>query len=246
MFQFTNFERTLRTDNPTYERILRSDLHVVINLVRHGWGTFRVEQLASEMKKISAIKWQKYRNTKEYLIRECSGLHEQLRPQLCNFRTFSLTKGAAGAIDHTLTWQSDTGILGDLAHIRVREKVCWQTPEHMVRPYVINEYRQEGGHFGIGNAVYTPGNIGKGKDTHAALGPFSPEVLNFVGPGELKFVITQTYQQSNNGGISWTDIPDSTYRIRRVVIRVGTKLRLTIHKEKLSNRRETISNMTEV
>ncbi|MBS0054497.1 hypothetical protein [Yersinia sp. Marseille-Q3913] len=246
MFQFIDFDRVLRTDNPTYERILCSDLHAVINLVRHGWGTFRVEQLASEMKKISAIKWQKYLKTKQYLIRECPGLHDQLRPQLINFRTFNLTAGAAGAIDHTLIWQSDTGVLGDLAHIRVREKVCWQAPEHRVLPYVINEYRQKGVHYGVGNAIYMPGNTGQGNDTHTVLGPFSPKMLNFGGPGELEFVITQTYQQSNDGGRSWTDIPDSTYRIRRIVRCAGTKLQLTIYKENLSNPCDALSNMTEV
>ncbi|EMZ7034345.1 hypothetical protein ABE276_002378 [Salmonella enterica] len=198
------------------------------------------------MKNVSAIKWQKYRNTKMYLIRECPGLHEQLRPHLINFRTRSLTKGGAGAINHSLIWQSDTGSLGDLEHIRVREKVCWQNPARSIQPYVIKEYRQAGTHYGMGNAVFTAGHIGQGNDTHAALGPFSPEVLHFVGPGELEFVITQTYQQSNDHGISWTDIPNGTYRIQRIARRVGTKLRLTIHKMNQSKPGDALSNMTEV
>ncbi|PHM46305.1 hypothetical protein Xmau_00715 [Xenorhabdus mauleonii] len=56
MFQFTEFERLLRIENPAYEYFGRSSLHTITKLVRGGLGRFHVTQLAAEMTKVPAIK----------------------------------------------------------------------------------------------------------------------------------------------------------------------------------------------
>ncbi|MBI6550319.1 hypothetical protein [Xenorhabdus lircayensis] len=171
-------------------------------------------------------------------------MREQLRPQLVNFRTSRWGKGAYGAIIHIQSWQSSTGILGDLAHIRVREKVCWQTPASEVQHYAESGYCVKGNHNGRG---YMSGDSGSGRDEHSALGPFTtPEALSFTGSGELEFGITQTYQQSDNNGLFWTDIPDSAYKVRRVLSREGNQLRITIHKENQGNPADAYSNTSVV
>ena len=244
MFKLADFQRELNADNPTFGRILRSDLHEVVALVsRTG---FTVQQLAAEMKKVSAEKWLKYVRTKAYLLREFPLLATLLRGKLVDFRTVSLTKGGAGAIVHVLGWKSDTGSLADLAHLRVRERIVWPAPAPAAVPYLIPEYRVAGEHFGMGNAVYTQGSAGRGDDTHAALGPFGPPVLTFAGPGSLEYVIAQTYEQSDNAGGTWTAIPDSAYTIRRVVTRVGPKTRLTITKTNNTKPGDTLTNSTDV
>ncbi|MDE9566583.1 hypothetical protein KKI93_21830 [Xenorhabdus bovienii] len=238
MFVFAEFERILRTDNPSYENIRRSSLHTIIERVRRerGRGTFNARQLAEEMVRVPTIKWQKYSRTRKYLMREYPKLREQLHPQLVNFCTSRWEKGAYGAINHTLRWQSSPDILDDLAHILVREKVCWQIPAHEVQEYVERGYRDAGIHNGIGNNVTSPGNLGLGCDFHDALGPFNtPNTLHFTGPGKLEFVVTQVYQQSDNNGLSWRDIPNSAYQIQRVLSHEGNQRRITIHKENQSN-----------
>ncbi|WP_086956032.1 hypothetical protein [Xenorhabdus innexi] len=173
---------------------------------------------------------------------EYPGLREQLRPQLINFRTFRWEKGAYGAINHILSWQSSTGILDDLAHILVREEVRWQMPEREVQKYVDIGYRSQGGHNGIGSATST-GSLGRGCDFHDALGPFNTtNMLNFIGSGALSFVMTQIYQQSNDNGLSWSDIPNSGYWIRRLLSYEGNQRRITIYKENQSNSADACSN----
>ncbi|MDX7987818.1 hypothetical protein FE392_10820 [Xenorhabdus sp. 12] len=245
MFQFTEFERLLRIENPAYEYFGHSSLHTITQLVRGGFGSFHAIQLAAEMTKVPAIKWQKYARTRKYLMSEYPGLREQLCPRLVNFRTSRWEKGAKGSIIHMLNWQSSTGILDDLMHIRLREDVCWQTHANGIQHYVTKAYREASTHNGL--VDYTPGSLGIGCDEHDALGPFNTtEARAFTGPGELEFVVTQTYQQSANNGVSWANIPDSTYRIRRILRREGNQLRITIHKENQSNPTDVYSNTSVV
>ncbi|MGE0386829.1 MAG: hypothetical protein AB7Q97_19055 [Gammaproteobacteria bacterium] len=235
MFKFSEFEKVLYKDNPRYERIKTSDLHDLVALLESK-ASPSAEAVGKEMKKIKKEKWKKYARTRSYLLEE----FPDLRAKLVKFKTKSLGKGAAGAINHVLTWESDSGDLDDIDHIRVREHVSWGAPDREVAPYVIGEYAKGGHHYGQGNAAFTPGNVGQGDDTHAALGPFSPKVLEFKGPGALRYEMEQVYEMSDDGGKTWSAIPKSKYKILRVVTFEDNKIKLSIAKgggagEKVAN-----------
>ncbi len=223
-FDFKAFEKVLLTDNKKYERVKKSDLHDLVELLASG--SPKASAVEKEMKKVKADKWKKYGRTRSYLLQA----FPELSPKLVNFKTKSLTKGSAGAIVHVLTWESDSGDLDDLSHALVREYVSWKAPAKEVQPFVDKDYAKSGKHYGVGNAATTPGNTGQGDDTHAALGPFTPNVLEFDGPGTLVFEMDQVYQVSMDGGKSWDDIPGSEYTLTREVARKGDKTELTITK----------------
>lgn len=122
------------------------------------------------MKKVPAAKWKKYRQTRSYLLKEIAMLDTLMRGELVNFRTKSLTALPGGNIRHDATWESDTGDLGDLAHLFVREKVAWDAPSAAAKPCLDPAYQRAGQHFGVGNAVTSPGNVGFMSDTHDAKG----------------------------------------------------------------------------
>jgi hypothetical protein len=235
MFKFKEFEKVLYKDNPKYERIKTSDLHDLVALLEKS-ASPNVDAVGKEMKRIKKDKWKKYARTREYLLTEFPAL----RANLINFRTKTLAAGSAGAINHVLVWDSDSGDMDDLSHLKVREHVSWGSADPAVAPYVISEYKGGGNHYGQGNAAFTPGNVGQGDDTHAALGPFSPEVLKFKGPGALKYEMDQVYELSEDGGSSWKAIPKSTFKIVRVASFEGGKTKLSIAKgggngEKIAN-----------
>ncbi|MGE0710773.1 MAG: hypothetical protein AB7N76_27745 [Planctomycetota bacterium] len=239
MFDLNTFNACLLADNPTYERVLRSDLHDVVSLVTSGG--YSVDRLAQEMRKVKKEKWRKYSRTYAYLLAEHQGLAAALRGKLVRFRTKSLTRGASGAIVHALQWESDTGDLTDLAHLRVREHVSWNAPNPNTRPFVIPEYQRGGDHMGVGNAAYTPGHIGRGDDTHSALGPFTPQIFQLQPNATLEYVMNQVYEQSTDDGATWTAIPNSRYTITRKVTHTGQRIRLEIIKagpDRLSNTHE--------
>ncbi|MDC9605396.1 hypothetical protein [Xenorhabdus griffiniae] len=247
MFQVTEFEKVLRTDNPHYERIRHSELHDVVNLVSRG-NTFRVEQLVSVMSKVSPERWKKYSKTRSYLIRECPRLLELLAPKIIEFHTLNMRKGAGGHIIHDLIWTSSTGVLEDLRHknVRVREKVYWKAPDDSVQPYVIEDYRRQGKHYGVGNAVETQGWVGRSSDSHDAVRLFSPDVLKLRDSDEVEFVMYQTYQQTNGASQNWTDIPLCSYRILRRAKCIGEKIQFTIKKENIILPNDRLSNMVEI
>jgi len=235
MFKFKEFEKVLLKDNPKYERIKTSDLHDLVALLEKS-ATPNVDAVGKEMKKIKKDKWKKYARTREYLLTEFPAL----RASLISFRTKTLAAGPSGAINHVLVWDSDSGDLDDLSHLKVREHVSWGSADPAVAPFVISEYKSGGNHYGQGNAAFTPGNVGQGDDTHATLGPFSPEVLKFKGPGVLKYEMDQVYELSEDGGSSWKAIPKSTFKIVRVASFEGGKTKLSIAKgggngEKIAN-----------
>ena len=246
MFKFTDFDAVLRKDNPNYERVIRSELHTVVEILRNGGARVHLGELAVEMKKVSKQKWQKYARTRQYLEREFPGLKNLLKGKITNFRSGSLTKGKAGAIIHVLRWDSDTGDLADLQQLRVREHISWRAANAASRDYLLPEYQGAGEHYGMGNAAFTPGNLGKGDDTHAALGPFTPAIFNFNGPGQLEHNISQVYEFSEDSGASWKPIPNSRYSIQRKVSRVGQKVKLTITKTNADRPSDSCTNFTEV
>lgn len=142
------------------------------------------------------------------------------------------------------TWESDTGDLGDLAHLFVREKVAWDAPSAAAKPCLDPAYQRAGQHFGVGNAVTSPGNVGFMSDTHDAKGAWAPPALKFAGPGTISYTCRQVYQLSKDNKVTWQDIPNSTYEIKREVSLQGPKIKMSIVKKSVppSTRGESKSN----
>jgi hypothetical protein len=242
MYNDQAFQAVLKQDNPTYERYKTSELHALVALL--STGGFTAAQVAAEMKKVPRAKWAKYARTHAYLVREIPLLAPLLRACLVNFRTQSLAALPGGNIKHDAVWSSDSGNLGDLAHILVREKVSWQTASPAASAFLDAAYRVAGQHFGVGNAVTSPGTAGNMSDTHDAKGAWTPEVFKFKGPGQVSYLCSQVYQFSDDNRVTWHDIPNSTYEIRRTVSLSGPKLKMEILKRSVppNTRAETCTN----
>ena len=89
-FTVAGFNTELLADNPTYERFRESDLHALVTMLRSTPPGWTATQLASEMKKISATKWQKYARTRRYLEREITALTPLLRAIPTGFTTVAM------------------------------------------------------------------------------------------------------------------------------------------------------------
>ena len=213
MFEFTKYKAAILKDNPTYERVKTSDLNKLTALLQKGG--FTAKKVAAEMYPIPADKWKKYVSTRKYLIKEIPGLDDLVTPKPINFATKSLTALGGGNIKHDAEWESNTPKLADLATVLVREKVSWGNASTAASPYLDGAYRNAGQHFGVGNAVTSPGSAGNMSDTHDAKGAWSPEILKFKGPGEISYTCQQVYQYSQDRGTTWHDFPNSTYEIVR-------------------------------
>lgn len=242
VFALKDFRAVLFQDNPTYERVLTSDLHALVGLL--SGGGFTAQQVAAEMKRISGAKWQKYARTRAYLLREIPALGVLVRAGLVNFRTQAMAALPGGNIKHDAVWESDSGSLIDLAHVAVREKVSWGAAVPQAAGLLDPAYRLPGQHFGVGNAVFSPGTVGNMSDTHDAKGAWAPGVFGFRGPGSVSYLCSQVYQYSDDGRATWHDIPDSTYEIVRTVSLSGAKLKMEIHKRSVppNARRESRTN----
>ncbi len=242
MFSTTELKNVLKRDNPTYERVLRSDLHALVDLLQKGG--FSAHQVAAEMRRISAEKWQKYRLTRAYLLKEIPLLDQLVRGNLVHFKTQSMLALPGGNIKHDAVWQSDTGNLMDLGHLFVREKVSWAAPSAQAQPYLDPAYQIAGQHFGVGNAVTSRGDAGNMTDTHDAKGAWAPAVFNFTGPGTVGYTCSQVYQYSTDNKLTWHDIPNSTYEIMREAEPQGTQLQMRIRKRSVppNARHEDVSN----
>jgi hypothetical protein len=252
MFVLTTFMAQVRQDNPTYGRVKTSSLHDLVAVL--SAPPFTADDVATELKKIMRTEPGKltgrYARSYAYLRREIPGLVAALRGNVFNFRTGRLARGPGGTIEHRLVWESDTGNLADLAHIRVREHVSWPTPVppviptvHLEAPDQHTNYRIAGFHAGVGNAASTPGTVGSGSDTHGASGPFNGAALDYTGAAPLVVTFTQVYQSSADGGVTWANIPNSTYTIRREVRRAGNRAQVTITKTNVAQPRDAITNM---
>lgn len=236
-FRLTDFNRVLKQDNPNYERIKDSSLHALVEVLKKT--TPMASEVEREMKKIPKEKWKKYARTRHYILTS----FDALVPEIVDFKTERLTAGAAGAIVHVLKWKSSTGDLNDLAHIKVREHVSWDAPNMTTRPYLDPAYQVAGRHYGVGNAAFTPGSTGQGDDTHAALGPFTPQILKLPEGTELEFEMDQVYEFTVDG-FRWEAIPRSNYRILRTVTKDGERVRLTIRKS--GGQGESLENSTQL
>jgi len=232
MYNDPAFQAVLKQDNPTYERFKTSELHALVALLSSGG--FTAVQVGAEMKKISGEKWIKYSRARAYLIKEIPQLAALVRASLVNFRTQSLVALPGGNIKHDALWSSDTGSLGDLAHILVREKVSWPAASAAASRFLDPAYRVPGHHFGVGNAVTSPGTAGNMSDTHDAKGAWAPAIFTFTGPGSVSYLCSQVYQFSDDNRATWHDIPNSTYEILRTVSLAGPKLRMEILKRSVA------------
>jgi hypothetical protein len=242
MFNLQAFTAALRLDNPTYERIKTSDLHDLVALMSSS--RFTATQVAAEMKRISGDTWKKYARTRAYLIAEVPLLAALMKASLVNFRTRSLVALPGGNIKHDAVWESDSGNLQDLADVFVREKVSWGAASVQASNYLDRAYRNPGQHFGVGNAVTSPGSAGNMSDTHDATGAWIPTIVNFAGPGTVSYLCSQVYQYSDDNRATWHNIPNSTYEILRTVAVAGKKIKMEILKRSVppNTRSETRSN----
>lgn len=242
MFTLQAFTAALRLDNPTYERLRTSDLHALVALMSSG--RFDAHMVAAEMKRISRDKWKKYTRTRAYLISNVPQLEKLVRASLVNFRTQSLVALPGGNIKHDAVWDSDSGSLQDLGYVFVREKVSWGAASQNASNYLDPAYRIPGQHFGVGNAVTSPGSAGNMSDTHDAIAAWIPTIFSFTGPGAISYLCSQVYQYSDDNRATWHDIPNSTYEILRTVSVVERKIKMEILKRSVppNTRHENRSN----
>jgi hypothetical protein len=253
MFVLNTFMAQVRQDNPTFERHKRSSLHDLVAVVSRAFPAFTADEVADELKAIMRTEPGKltgrYARSYSYLLREIPGLVAAMRGQVFDFRTGSLARGPNGSIVHRLLWSSDTGSLADLAHVIVREHVSWPTPRapvipntHIIPPDQFNNYRIAGYHTGLGNSMYTAGNVGVGDDTHGAVGPFAPAALNYTGAAPLVVTFDQVYQASYDGGANWIDIPNARYTVRRELRALGNRVQITLTKTNATMPRDALTN----
>ena len=244
MFDLATFKATIKQDNPTFERFRSSDLHNLVDVLsRNG---FNVSTVAREMKRISGQKWRKYTRTRAYLLAQIPTLGPLVAADLVNFKTTRLVAQDGGSIQHQASWESDSGDLRDLGHVRVREQVSWGAAAQNVAGLLDPAYQVAGQHFGVGNAVMSPGTVGSMTDNHDARGAWDVGILNLPGNGPFSYVCQQVYQVSNDSGNTWQDIPNSNYEIVRTVSRTQGTTKLAIRKRSVApnTRREDRSNST--
>jgi hypothetical protein len=245
MFKLESFMAAVKLDNPTYERVKTSDLSALVALVSKSGYT--AATVAAQMKLIKADKWAKYARTRKYLIDNIPALEGLVGAKLVNFKTKSLAALSGGNIKHDAVWQSDSGKLADLAAWKVREKVYWAAAPTPARPFLDPAYQGAGQHFGVGNAVSSPGSAGNMSDTHDAKGAWAPAVFNYTGAAKISYTCKQVYQSSSDNGATWQDIPNSTYEIVRTVSVKGDKIKFEILKRGIAPNanKESRSNVVE-
>jgi hypothetical protein len=225
----------LKKDNPTYERVLKSDLHDVVSVASKPGVTAKA--LATAMRKVKKDKWAKYPSTWKYLLKEVPGLEDLVVGKLINFHTKSIVAGPSAMIVHTLAWASSTGDLKDLSHAQTREHVWWDAPNALTKPLLLPEYAKAGEHFGQGNAVTAPAEKGSNTDEHQGIGPFLQKIFDkslLPEDAVAESILKQAYQVSYDKG-PWQDIPGSKFVLRRRVLYVNGKLRLEQAKKGVDN-----------
>jgi hypothetical protein len=137
---------------------------------------------------------------------------------LVNFMTVSM--GTAGsALNHTFTWESSTGSLQDLNHIKTRELVKWDAPPPEFGGK--GDYAGAGEHHGLAT---TPGIAGQGADNHdivPAQGFPGRDCYKLENDGVSEpWILKQEYQMSIDEG-EWTTIPNTNYVLTRWFERKG-------------------------
>lgn len=215
MFKLVDFKAEILKDNPTYERVKTSDLSALVAVVSKSG--FTAATVAAQMRLIKADKWTKYARARKYLTDNIPALDALVGAKLVGFKTQSLTALPGGNIKHDAIWKSDSGKLQDLAQWKVRERVWWGAPSPQALPHLNAAYQHAGQHFGMGNAVSSPGSAGFMTDTHDYIGAWTPTIFTYAGPASVSYTCHQVYQYSDDNGANWHDIPNSTYDIIRTV-----------------------------
>ena len=230
-FTVAGFNQELALDNPTYERVLRSDLHALVTALRQVPATWTLLTLSVAMKTISAVKWTKYGRTRRYLEAQIPGLTALLRAVPSGFMTIAMTSQLSNTIlRHTFRWTSDTGNVPDLALAVTRERVTWpQWPAALTACIGLPHgaaYIGPGHHVGLAN---NPATLAMGQDDHALMGPFNGAILNYAG-GPVSAHMDQVYEYSYDR-VNWMPIPNSNFTIvRHVTGLAGGHVRLSITK----------------
>jgi hypothetical protein len=241
-FTVAGLNQALLADNPTFEKILRSDLHALVVMLRKTPPGFTAAMVAAEMKKISKVKWVKYSRTRAYLEREILMLTSLLRAVPTGFATIRMESADADAIlRHTFKWTSDTGDLADLAQVYMREYVTWpQWPAALTACIGLPhgaEYLHPGFHGGI---AANPANTGQGKDDHATIGVFNQTILNYSG-AQASAPMDQVYQYSYDR-VNWLPIANSSYTIVRTVTALpGNQVEIKITKTNTTKAGDTFT-----
>ena len=137
---------------------------------------------------------------------------------LVNFKTASMGTGSS-TLMHTFNWESSTGNLNDLSHIRTREFVKWDAPPPEFGGK--GAYEAAGEHNGLAT---TPGIAGQGADNHdivPAQGFPGKKAIYLENDGVSKpWNLKQEYQMSIDGG-EYTAIPGTNYVLTRWFERKG-------------------------
>lgn len=79
-FTTEDFMARIKSDNPTYERVLKSDLHDLVELLKVTPHTATAQQIAAEMGKISDDKWNKYARTRRYILTQLPEVRKLVKP----------------------------------------------------------------------------------------------------------------------------------------------------------------------
>ncbi len=135
---------------------------------------------------------------------------------LIKFGTESMTTGAA-TLHHKVVWESSTGNLEDLSHIKTRERVVWDSaPIEFGAPV---EYQRSAFHNGLGT---NGANSGFASDDHSIVPPEFKYQLATDGESKV-WKMKQQYEMQIDGG-DWVPIPDAVFEITRWFERKGKDL----------------------
>ena len=234
-FDIAALNRELLLDNPTHERVLRSDLHALVEILRQVPARWSPAMVAAEMKKISSVKWLKYVRTRRYLESEIPTLTGLLRATPSGFRTIHMSSQMDDTIlRHGFTWTSDTGNLPDLARVTMRAKVTWpQWSADLTACIGLQHgaaYTAPGFHNGLANnSAFT----GQGSDDHLLMGPFSDSILKYRGAA-VRAPMEQVYEYSYDS-MNWLPILNSRFSIVREVTGMADgRVQLSITKTNLT------------
>ena len=135
---------------------------------------------------------------------------------LINFKTKSMSTGAA-TLHHEVCWESSTGSIADLAHIKTRERVSWDAAPPEFGPSA--EYEGSGVHNGLGSNTASGGI---GVDDHSIIPPGFNFQLAEDGSSRV-WTMNQQYEMQINGE-EWIPVPGGQYQITRWFERKGTDL----------------------
>lgn len=238
-FDINVFNAKLLADNPTYNRVLTSDLDAVVKLLRSGG--FNLNHLAAEMKKVSSAKWEKYKGTKAYLIEQFPLLPPLLKATVIDFKTTTLKKHMIG-IEHGFMCVSDTGDLKDLAGTFIREHVSWKAPSAAIAAFMVNDPHYKAPNHHYGNAGGKADWPIPHQDVHGARQPFNEALCKAYAGVPISLTFDQVYEFSSDNKVTWKAIPNSAFTLVRTLSSVGGRGCITMKKTNVTRPQETVTS----